>query len=205
MDYDEIPGCCRLLVLLQLPVADHSARCYRRVSSDRSLDSRCSPRAGLWDEYGLKSLRERPYENGAAKFTVDRLAVAGHHRGAGGLRLAAAGRRQASEVGCPGRRNAPTAAAGPRQLSGPFEGYKPLRRNWTPWRSRSDNVDSTALPVLPATFPREDLVPNSERYITGPAALQKFAPGIPPSVAAFHLGAEAQLGVFHSPKGRHEL
>ena len=44
-------------------------------------------------------------------------------------------------------------------------------------------------------------MPDSERYIIGPASLRKFNPGIPPSVAAFHLGAEAQLGVFHSPKG----
>ena len=32
-------------------------------------------------------------------------------------------------------------------------------------------------------------------------ACQKFDPGIPPSVAAFQFGAEAQIGVFHSPKG----
>ena len=42
---------------------------------------------------------------------------------------------------------------------------------------------------------------NSQRYVLGPAGLQKFAPAIPPSVAAFHLGAEAQLAVFHNPKG----
>jgi hypothetical protein len=44
-------------------------------------------------------------------------------------------------------------------------------------------------------------VPGSERYVTGPASLRRFNAGIPPSAAAFHLGAEAQLGVFHSPKG----
>ena len=44
-------------------------------------------------------------------------------------------------------------------------------------------------------------MPNSERYITGPNSLQKFHPGISPSVAAFHYGAEAQLGVFRSAKG----
>src|SRR5581483_1842288 len=63
------------------------------------------------------------------------------------------------------------------------------------------DVDNTPLPTLPSFLPSQDLVPNSERYIIGPAALQKFDPAIPPSVAAFHLGAEAQLGVFHSPKG----
>ncbi len=57
------------------------------------------------------------------------------------------------------------------------------------------------LPSLPGYLPSEGLVANSQRYILGPAGLQKFAPAIPPSVAAFHLGAEAQLAVFHNPKG----
>jgi hypothetical protein len=63
------------------------------------------------------------------------------------------------------------------------------------------NVDTTVLPSLPGNLPAEDRVANSERYITGPASLAKFIPGIPPSVAAFHYGAEGQMGVFHSPKG----
>ena len=63
------------------------------------------------------------------------------------------------------------------------------------------NVDTTVLPILPANLPAQDRVANSERYIIGPASLAKFIPAIPPSVAAFHYGAEGQLGVFHSPKG----
>jgi hypothetical protein len=63
------------------------------------------------------------------------------------------------------------------------------------------NVDTTVLPTLPGNLPTQDLVANSQRYITGPASLAKFIPGIPPSVAAFHYGAECHLGTFHSPKG----
>jgi hypothetical protein len=37
--------------------------------------------------------------------------------------------------------------------------------------------------------------------LLGPASLQRFAPEIPPSTAAFHLGAEAQLGKYNTPKG----
>src|SRR5439155_18846784 len=50
-------------------------------------------------------------------------------------------------------------------------------------------------------LPSETLVANSERYVIGPAGLQMFEPRIPPSVAGFHFGAEAQVGVFHSLKG----
>jgi len=63
------------------------------------------------------------------------------------------------------------------------------------------NVDPTTLPILPGYLPSESQVPNSGRYLVGPVSLQRFDPGIPPSVAAFHMGAEAQTGVFHSPKG----
>ena len=82
-----------------------------------------------------------------------------------------------------------------------FAGYKPSKEELDGLTSALRNLDVTVLPVLPGYLPSDDLVSNSERYILGPAGLQKFAPGIPPSVAAFHLGAEAQTGVFHNSKG----
>ncbi len=45
------------------------------------------------------------------------------------------------------------------------------------------------------------MIPNSERYLLGPVSLQRFLPEIPPSVAAFRLAAEAQLGKYNTPKG----
>jgi hypothetical protein len=82
-----------------------------------------------------------------------------------------------------------------------FAGYKPPKEELDALTGSLRNLDVTVLPILPGYLPSGGLVPNSERYILGPAGLQRFAPGIPPSVAAFHLGAEAQSGVFHSPKG----
>jgi hypothetical protein len=82
-----------------------------------------------------------------------------------------------------------------------FDGYKPPVPELDAVVAELRNVDTTALPTLPGFLPTQNLVPNSERYILGPVGLARFDPGIPPSVAAFHMGAEAQLGVFHSPKG----
>jgi hypothetical protein len=62
-------------------------------------------------------------------------------------------------------------------------------------------VEQSALPVISTYLPPEGLIPNSERYIEGPVALQKFDPQIPPSVAAFHLAAEAQYGRYHTKGG----
>ena len=53
-------------------------------------------------------------------------------------------------------------------------------------------------PLLPGYLPSQNLVSGSERYVVGPVGLQKFEPRIPPSVAAFHLGAEAQIGSFRA-------
>ena len=63
-------------------------------------------------------------------------------------------------------------------------------------------VQMSADPPVLEFVPREQLVPNSQRHILGPATLDKLAPEIPPSVAAFRLGAEAQYVHYNSPAGR---
>jgi hypothetical protein len=62
-------------------------------------------------------------------------------------------------------------------------------------------LEQSPLPTLMTFLPSDGLIPNSERYVVGPVSLQRFEPRIPPSVAAFHLGAEAQLGKFDTPNG----
>ena len=54
------------------------------------------------------------------------------------------------------------------------------------------------LPTLPKYLPA-GAEPNSERYITGPDSLARFAPAIPPSTAAFHFNAEAELAKYGEP------
>ena len=49
--------------------------------------------------------------------------------------------------------------------------------------------------------PLENLVPNSQRHVLGPVTLEKLAAEIPPSVAAFRLGAEAQYAHYQSAAG----
>jgi len=66
-------------------------------------------------------------------------------------------------------------------------------------------LDSSPLPTLIGYLPEDHLVANSERYVTGPVGLERFDPGVPPSSAAFHLGAEAQLGSFRAPGGEMTL
>ncbi len=62
-------------------------------------------------------------------------------------------------------------------------------------------LEQSPLPALMSYLPPEALIPNSERYIVGPVSLERFASKIPPSVAGFHVGAEAQLGRYRTSKG----
>jgi len=62
-------------------------------------------------------------------------------------------------------------------------------------------LDNAPLPALAANLPHDNLIANSERYILGPASLARYEPRIAPSLAAFSLGAEAQLGRYRTPKG----
>jgi hypothetical protein len=62
--------------------------------------------------------------------------------------------------------------------------------------------ENSPLPLLIEALPPGGLIPNSERYILGPVSLQRFEPRIAPSLAAFHLGAEAQLGQYQTPQGK---
>jgi len=155
----------------------------------------------VWDEYGLKESEAARYENGGGNFTVT------------GYRLQdTTGAMAAFDWQRPAKSTpshlAPLAAEtedGLLVVQGNylllFSGYKPEPAELSALFDGLRNVDATVLPSLPGNLPTRDRVANSERYITGPASLGKFIPEIPPSVAAFHYGAEGQMGVFHSQKG----
>jgi hypothetical protein len=82
-----------------------------------------------------------------------------------------------------------------------FTGAYPDPATLAPFYQQLTKLENSPLPVLSSYLPTESIVANSERYILGPVSLQRFDPAIPPSVAAFHLGAEAQLVKYQTAKG----
>jgi hypothetical protein len=169
---------------------------HRTAVSQPRLDGR-----DLWDEYGLREYESATYENGTAKFT----ATAYQLQDSTGAMAAFDWQRPALAKVSHAADQATETATGLTLVRGNyllfFDGYKPAAPELSALESSLIHVDGTPLPTLPGFLPVQDLVPNSERYITGPMGLQKFNPAVPPSVAAFHYGTEAVLGVFHSPKG----
>jgi hypothetical protein len=155
----------------------------------------------VWNEYGLRASESASYENGAERLTVSAWQLQ-DTTGALGVfdwqRPADATVSNAAPLAAETRKSL-LLVDGNYLLQ--FDGYKPSKEELDAVTGALKNLDTTSLPVLAGYLPSGNLVPNSERYVTGPAALAKFDPGIPPSVAAFHFGSEAQIGVFHSPKG----
>lgn len=82
-----------------------------------------------------------------------------------------------------------------------FTGAVPEQKDLDLLYSQLPQLDQAPLPALAGYLPPDGLIANSERYILGPASLARFEPRIAPSLAAFHLGTEAQLGRYRTPKG----
>jgi len=190
-----LPGLALAAILPDAIGAYHRTAVARPALADRAV----------WDEFGLKNFETATYENGPAQFTVTAwqlqdttgsLAAFDWQRPAGAQPSGVAAMAVETPHGL-------LLVHGNYLLA--FQGYRPTTPELDAMAETLVNVDSTPLPVLPAYMPTQELEPTSERYVLGPASLQKFDPVIPPSVAAFHLGTEAQVGVFHSPKGNMTL
>ncbi len=82
-----------------------------------------------------------------------------------------------------------------------FTGGQPDNADLPAFYNQLPKFENSPLPALSKALPSDGMVPNSERYLLGPVSLQRFLPAVPPSVAAFHLGAEAQLAEYNTPKG----
>jgi len=82
-----------------------------------------------------------------------------------------------------------------------FTGGQPAPDDLPAFYDRLPRLERSPLPALLRYLPADGLAPNSERYLLGPVSLQRYEPAIPPSVAAFHLGSEGQLGKYKTSKG----
>jgi len=155
----------------------------------------------VWDEYGLKESETAVFESGKKKLTatVWRLQDPTGALGAYDWQRPEKSKPSAAAKLAAETSTGLTIAHGNYLVS--IDGYKPTAEELASFLNSFNHVDTTSLPVLPGYLPVDGRVPNSERFVLGPAALQKFAPSIPPSVAAFHYGSEGQIGVFRGPKG----
>ncbi|MGD1097025.1 MAG: DUF6599 family protein [Bryobacteraceae bacterium] len=156
----------------------------------------------LYNEYGFEASEQAEYTSPQKRFTATAWRM---HDSTGALALFEARR----PPGATPSTAAPLAVSTSDGVIFAYGNYVfqftgtgfPAQADLEDFYAQLPRLEQSSLPALIAFLPKDGLVPNSERYIVGPVSLERFDPQIPPSVAAFHLGAEAQLGKFQTDKG----
>jgi len=159
----------------------------------------------VWEEYGFQQAEQARYESGDQKFTATAYRLQDSTGALGIFDWRRPAEAKPSPLGKLAIETADSVMLAHGNYVLLFEGYKPTAAEIGALIQGLPSLDQSPLPALMGYLPEKGLVPNSERYVTGPAGLQRFSPTISPSTAGFHLGAEAQLGTFRAAGGEMKL
>jgi hypothetical protein len=159
------------------------------------------PNEKVWQEYGLQDSETAAYASAARKYSISAFRfgdATGAFAAFDEIRPADA---KPIEVSGLGAANASDEIVAVGNYLFIFSGYKPKPEELNHVVGTAPHYSQSRLPTLPKYLP-DGAEPNSERYIVGPASLARFAPSIPPSTAAFHFDAEAELAKYQGKSGK---
>ena len=146
--------------------------------------------AAVWTEYGLQEAERAEYANAGAKFAVS------------AWRLTDATTAQAAMQLLRALLPANATIQQRGNYVFQFEGRTPPEEETMNQLILSvPRFDHSSLPALTGFLPPAARHGRSERFITGPASLEAFVPGMSPSLVAFHFGAEGQLARYKDKDG----
>ncbi len=190
------------MLLAQAPIFPDQIGPYQK-SAPRTVS--VADRA-LYEEYGLESTESAEYATADAGPAKKRFSATAWrlHDSTGAMALFQF-RRPAGATAADFARLAVRTSDGVVFAYGNYvlqiTGGLPEQADLAGFYNQLPKFENSPLPALIDALPPEALVPNSGRYLLGPVSLQRFEPGIPPSTAAFRLGAEGQLGKYGTGKG----
>ena len=155
--------------------------------------------AKVWEEYGLKASELAPYSDAGQKFSIAAYRFAdGTGAMAAFYQIRPATARPSQLMGLSVEDDHDQYVAAGNYLF-IFKGYRIKPEELSHVVATVPTYSHSPLPTLPKYFPVGSR-PNSERYITGPESLSRFAPTIPPSAVGFHFSAEGQLAKYGAGK-----
>jgi hypothetical protein len=156
------------------------------------------PDKKIWQEYGLQDSETAEYSATGRKYTISAYRFSDATGALAAFDQARPDDARPVEVVGLGAANASGQIVAVGNYLYVFKGYKPKPEELNHLVGTAPHYGQSPLPTLPRYVP-DGAEPNSERYIVGPESLAKFAPQIPPSTAAFHFNAEAELAKFGQP------
>ena len=159
-----------------------------------------APDPKVWREYGLQDSETADYANtaGSTRYSITAWRFAD---GTGAFAAWNQVRPADAKPAAAGGTTVETASGETTAVGNylfVFKGYKPTPEELNHVVGTVPHYSPSPFPSLPKYMPA-GAQPNSERYITGPDSLARFAPAISPSLAAFHFNAEAELAKFGVP------
>jgi hypothetical protein len=156
------------------------------------------PDQKVWQEYGLQDSETAEYTANTTKYSISAYRF-GDATGAFAAydQIRPADAQPVTVTGL-GAVNATDELVAVGNYLFVFKGYKPNPEELNHVVGTAPRYSQSPLPSLPKYLPA-GIQANSERYIVGPDSLAKFAPQIPPSTAAFHFNAEAELARYGTP------
>jgi hypothetical protein len=156
------------------------------------------PDQKVWQEYGLQDSESAAYAAGPTKYSISAYRFADATGAFAAFNQTRPVDSKPIEVTGLGVANASVEIVAVGNYLFVFNGYKPKPEELNHVVGTAPHYSQSPLPSLPKYLP-EGAELNSERYITGPDSLARFAPEIPPSTAAFHFNAEAELAKYGIP------
>jgi hypothetical protein len=160
------------------------------------------PDQKVWQEYGLQDSETAEYAAaGPTKYSISAYRFADATGAFAAFNQARPADAKPVDVTGLGVANAADEVVAVGNYLFVFKGYKPKPEELNHLVGTAPRYSQSPIPTLPKYLP-QGAVLNSERYITGPDSLARFAPEIPPSTAAFHFNAEAEFVKYPSRQGK---
>ena len=156
------------------------------------------PDQKLWQEYGLQDSETAAYAANGQKYTISAYRFNDAVGVLGAFDQVRSPDFKPVDVTGRGAANASDEVVAVGNYLFIFKGYKPKPEELNHLVGTAPKYAQSPIPTLPSHLP-PGFQPNSERYISGPESLNRFAPQISPSTAAFHFNAEAVLARYGKP------
>jgi hypothetical protein len=153
------------------------------------------PDPSVWSEYGLQDSETAPYTDGTQKYTITAYRFSDATGAMAAWEAVRPAQTQPSKLmGLSAETDSDAYVAAGNYLF-IFKGYKITPEELSHVVATVPHYGHSPLPTLPKHLP-PGYIPDSERYITGPAGLAHYAPAISPSTAGFSFSAEAALAKY---------
>lgn len=156
------------------------------------------PDQKVWNEYGLQDSETATYTAAGRKYSISAYRFSDATGAFAAFQQIRPADAKPVQIAGMGVENAQDEILAVGNYLLVFTGYKPKPEELTHVAATVPRYAQSRLPEIQKYLPT-GAEAGSERYITGPESLAKFAPSISPSTAAFHFNPEGELAQYGSP------